>query len=74
MVAELSQLTDELVMLQVRHRQRAAVSGRDIWSDTLRPYLVEIAHKPDNMVSGLETDQNQNQEGTSSLCDVNTTP
>ncbi|KAG2262342.1 hypothetical protein Bca52824_069421 [Brassica carinata] len=74
MVAELNQLTDELVMLEVRHRQRADVSGRDIWSDTVRPFLMEIMHKSDNMVSGLETDQNQNQEGTSSLCDVNTMP
>lgn len=72
MVVEIKQLTDELVMIEVRKRQRAGASGRDIWSHTVRPLLMEIVHKPDETVSGLGTDQNQ--EGASSLRDVNTTP
>ncbi|KAG2310352.1 hypothetical protein Bca4012_024862 [Brassica carinata] len=68
MVVEINQLTDELVMIEVRQRQRG---GADVWSDTLRPFLVGIVHKPDQMVAGLETTQNQ--EGASSLRDVNTT-
>lgn len=68
MVVEINQLTDELVMIEVRQRQRG---GEDVWSDTLRPFLVGIVHKPDETVAGLAT--NQNQEGVSSLRDVNTT-
>ncbi|CAH8338199.1 unnamed protein product [Eruca vesicaria subsp. sativa] len=72
MVVEINQLTDELVMIHVRQRQRAAASGRDMWSDTVRPFLLDIVHKPDETVAGLET--NQNKEGASSLRDVvNTT-
>ncbi|CAH8334482.1 unnamed protein product [Eruca vesicaria subsp. sativa] len=48
MVVDINQLTDELVMLQVRHRQQPpASSGRDIWSDTVRPFLLDIVYKPD---------------------------
>lgn len=68
MVVEINQLTDELVMVEVRQRQRG---GGDIWSDTLRPFLVEIVHKPDETVAGLQTAQNR--EDASSLRDVNTT-
>lgn len=68
MVVEINQLTDELVMIEVRQRQRG---GGDIWSDTLRPFLVEIVHKPDETVAGLETTDNR--EDASSLRDVNTT-
>ncbi|KAJ0234975.1 CBL-interacting serine/threonine-protein kinase 14 [Hirschfeldia incana] len=68
MVVEINQLTDELVMIEVRQRQRG---GGDVWSDTLRPFLVGIVHKPDETVAGLETTQDQ--EGASSLRDVNTT-
>lgn len=68
MVVEINQLTDELVMIEVRQRQRG---GGDIWSDTLRPFLVEIVHKPDETVAGLQTAQNR--EDASSLRDVNTT-
>lgn len=68
MVVEINQLTDELVMIEVRQRQRG---GGDIWSDTLRPFLVEIVHKPDETVAGLQTAHNR--EDASSLRDVNTT-
>ncbi|KAF2562536.1 hypothetical protein F2Q70_00013952 [Brassica cretica] len=68
MVVDINQLTDELVMIEVRQRQRA---GGDIWSDTLRPFLVETVHKPDETVAGLQTTHYQ--EGASSLRDVNTT-
>lgn len=49
MVIEIAQLTDELVMIEVRKRQRAgdAASGRDLWTESLRPFLVEIMTKPD---------------------------
>ncbi|KAL1213288.1 CBL-interacting serine/threonine-protein kinase 14 [Cardamine amara subsp. amara] len=48
MVIEIAELTEELVMMEVRKRQRAgdAASGRDLWTDTLRPFLVEIVHQP----------------------------
>ncbi|WZY68976.1 hypothetical protein YC2023_001216 [Brassica napus] len=51
-------------MVEVRQRQRG---GGDVWSDTLRPFFVEIVHKPDETVAGLETTRNQ--EVASSLRD-----
>ncbi|ESQ40028.1 hypothetical protein EUTSA_v10013496mg [Eutrema salsugineum] len=71
MVVEINQLTDQVVMMEVRHRQRAGASRPDIWSDTVRPFLVGIVHKPDDTLLGLGSDQNQ--EDSSSLRDVNTT-
>ncbi|EOA20652.1 hypothetical protein CARUB_v10000965mg [Capsella rubella] len=47
MVVEIKQLTDELVMVEVRKRQRAAASGRDLWKDTFAPYFLSILHQPD---------------------------
>lgn len=74
MVVEMNQLTDELVMIEARKRQRDCASGRDLWSNTVRPFLMEILHKPEETIPGLGTDQNLNQGETSSLRDVYTTP
>ncbi|XP_010456347.1 PREDICTED: CBL-interacting serine/threonine-protein kinase 14 [Camelina sativa] len=47
MVVEIKQLTDELVMVEVRKRQRAtttAASGRDLWTDSIKPFFLAILH------------------------------
>lgn len=62
MVVEIKKLTDELVMVEVRKRQRAAASGRNLWTDTLRPFFLNIVHEPDH------TDpEEQSQVNTTSL-------
>ncbi|CAN7062336.1 unnamed protein product [Brassica rapa subsp. trilocularis] len=58
----------DCIVDEVRQRQRG---GGDVWSDTLRPFFLEIVHKPDETVAGLETTRNQ--KVASSLRDVNTT-
>lgn len=44
-------LTDDLVVVEVKSRQRGAGSGVRFWGDTLRPLLLRLTEKPDVMVS-----------------------
>ncbi|XP_010543163.1 PREDICTED: CBL-interacting serine/threonine-protein kinase 14 [Tarenaya hassleriana] len=55
MVVEIYRLTDELVMIEARKGERGGVSGRDLWTDTIRPCLIQLSHKPAATVSGCSS-------------------